>query len=55
MYRDKLSQDAVKAMRMYGDKVNEQFLHRMGGDHIYLAIKLSYFLFSFQSQIPLMR
>ena len=26
MYRDKLSQDAAKAMRMYGDKVNRYHL-----------------------------
>ena len=31
MYRDKLSQDAVKAMRMYGDKVNRPASVARGG------------------------
>ena len=32
MYRDKLSQDAVKAMRMYGDKVNRPASVARGGE-----------------------
>ena len=43
MYRDKLSQDAAKAMRMYGDKVTVIRHYRAGegrrGSRSHLAIK----------------
>ena len=55
MYRDKLSQEAAKAMRMYGDKVSTAADIGEEGTASYLTIKLFNFLFSFQSQIPLTR
>ena len=49
MYRDKLSQEAVKANRMYGDKVRAT-LYRDGNWLI-----MNYFSFSFLSLIVLTR
>ena len=55
MYRDKLSQEAVKANRMYGDKVRAT-LYRDGnwvnGFHLLI---MNYFSFSFLSLIVLTR
>ena len=36
MYRDKLSQEATKAMRLYGDKVNMSTFHWSVGLLLYL-------------------
>ena len=49
MYRDKLSQDAVKAMRMYGDKVNSSVSSEEGrrGSGSSLALKLFFFSLQF--------